>query len=199
MTRRPNGPRPRSRRLRRAYGEQQGQQSELHQEGTAVGRVEQRLRVRDVEEGCVKARAGEHHHGECGHRREAAHRTFAQLRLAVWGRPRNAPEHRATAKPSKPPIHTAAATAWVQSARRGKRRPVAAAWLSPVSVIRSMALAPIAAHHAQVRPDPAAAVIAAAVSSAKASRASQTSPTLLSKSVCQNSPVLRGSPEARTA
>jgi len=69
---------------------------------------------------------------------------------------------------------------------------VAAAWLSPVSVIMSMALTPIAAHHGQVRPDPAA--ITAAASSAKLSRASQTAPTLLSKSVRQNSSVLRGVP-----
>jgi hypothetical protein len=63
----------------------------------------------------------------------------------------------------------------------------------------SIALVPIAAHHGQVRPDLAAAAITAAASNAKPSRVSQTAPTLLSKSVCQNSSVLRGSPEARTA
>jgi hypothetical protein len=63
----------------------------------------------------------------------------------------------------------------------------------------SMALAPIAAHHGQVRLDPAPAAITVAASSAKLSRTIQTAPTLLSKSVFQNGSVLRGSPEARTA
>ncbi len=76
---------------------------------------------------------------------------------------------------------------------------MAAAWLSPVSVIMSMPLAPIAAHHGQVRPDLAAVAITAAASSAKLSLVSQSAPTLLSKSVCQKSSVLRGAPEARTA
>jgi hypothetical protein len=47
-----------------------------------------------------------------------------------------------------------------------------------------MPLAPIAAHHGQVRTDPATAAITAAASSAKLSRAIQTVPTLLSGSVC---------------
>jgi hypothetical protein len=129
-------------------------------------------------------------------RRTERSRSFVCLSVAS---PRSGRENRATAKPSKPPIRTAAATAWVQAASRGKGRPVAAAWLSPVRVIRSMTLVPVAAHHGQVRPDPAAAVIDAETSSAKPSRTSHTAPTLLSRSVCENGSVLRGCPEARTA
>jgi hypothetical protein len=76
---------------------------------------------------------------------------------------------------------------------------VAAAWLSPVRVIRSTALVPVAAHHGQARPDLAAAVIDAATSSAKPSRPSHTAPTLLSRSACENSSALSAPPEARAA
>jgi Stage II sporulation protein E (SpoIIE) len=109
-------------------------------------------------------------------RRTERSRNFA---CRSGGRPRSGPNNSATAKPSKPLIHTAAATAWVQSATRGNKLPVAAAWLSPVRVISSKPPVPVATPHPQDRPELTPAVIAAAVSSAKASRMSQTSPTLL--------------------
>jgi hypothetical protein len=89
--------------------------------------------------------------------------------------------------------------ACTQSARKGKKRPSAAAWLSWVRVIRSTLPIPAAAHHSEAQPNLTAAVIATAVSSPKPSRASQTTPTLVSSNASLNSSVLRGSPEARIA
>jgi hypothetical protein len=109
------------------------------------------------------------------------------------------PENRAIASPSRPPIQIAAAMACTQSAKKGKKRASAAAWLSWVRVIRSMLPIPAAAHHSQAQPNLTAAVIATVVSTPKPSRASQTAPTLLSSNASLNRSLLRGSPEARIA
>ena len=47
---------------------------------------------------------------------------------------------------SKPPAQIVAAATCSQSARKGKKRPSAAAWLSWVKVMSSRAAEPVAAH-----------------------------------------------------
>jgi hypothetical protein len=56
------------------------------------------------------------------------------------------PEKKTNRRPSRPPVHIVAAATCTQSARNGKNRPSAAAWLSCVRVMSSRAAVPLAAH-----------------------------------------------------
>jgi hypothetical protein len=53
---------------------------------------------------------------------------------------------RSTGNPSRPPIHTEAATRWSQSATNGRRCPSAAAWLCWVRVTSRKAATTAATH-----------------------------------------------------